>query len=84
MVFLVAPHIVNFLLAIHIFVSEVAMNPTFYTWFSELPTLLSICTIFSAINIQAINTLTSNLFGLEVFSAPLSQRSRKIILWVLS
>ncbi|PKK42436.1 hypothetical protein RhiirC2_804496, partial [Rhizophagus irregularis] len=28
-----------------------------------------------------INTLTSNLFGLKVFSAPLSQRPRKIILW---
>ncbi|UZO02582.1 uncharacterized protein OCT59_021061 [Rhizophagus irregularis] len=81
MVFLIVPHVVNFLLAINIFLSEVATNPMFYTWFSELPTLLSICTIFSAIDVLAINTLTSNLFGLKVFSAPLSQRSRNIILW---
>ncbi|RGB40402.1 hypothetical protein C1646_753350 [Rhizophagus diaphanus] len=81
MVFLIVPHVVNFSLAINIFLSEVATNPTFYTWFSELPTLLSICTIFTAIDVLAINTLTSNLFGLKVFSAPLSQRSRNIILW---
>ncbi|GET60513.1 hypothetical protein GLOIN_2v1885764 [Rhizophagus irregularis DAOM 181602=DAOM 197198] len=81
MVFLVVPHVVSLLLAINILLSEVAMNPTFHTWFSELPTLLSICTIFSAIDILAINTLTSNLFGLKIFSAPLSQRSRDIILW---
>ncbi|GBC27317.2 hypothetical protein GLOIN_2v1885764 [Rhizophagus irregularis DAOM 181602=DAOM 197198] len=81
MVFLVVPHVVNFLLAINILLSEVATNPTFYTWFSELPALLSICTIFSAINILGVNTLTSNLFGFKIFSAPLSQRSRNIILW---
>ncbi|GBC27296.2 hypothetical protein GLOIN_2v1885764 [Rhizophagus irregularis DAOM 181602=DAOM 197198] len=81
MVFLVVPHVVSLLLAINILLSEVATNPTFHTWFSELPTLLSICTIFSAIDILAINTLTSNLFGLKIFSAPLSQRSRDIILW---
>ncbi|GBC25777.2 hypothetical protein GLOIN_2v1885764 [Rhizophagus irregularis DAOM 181602=DAOM 197198] len=81
MVFLVVPHVVSFLLAINILLSEVAMNPMFFTWFSELPTLLSICTIFSAIDILAINTLTSNLFGFKIFSAPLSQRSRNIILW---
>ncbi|RGB28059.1 hypothetical protein C1646_768306 [Rhizophagus diaphanus] len=81
MVFLVVPHVVSFLLAINILLSEVATNPTFFTWFSELPTLLSICTIFSAIDVLAVNTLTSNLFGLKVFSAPLSQRSRNIILW---
>ena len=81
MVFLVVPHVVSFLLAINILLSEVSTNPMFFTWFSELPTLLSICTIFSAIDILAINTLTSNLFGFKVFSAPLSQRSRNIILW---
>ncbi|RGB22166.1 hypothetical protein C1646_776527 [Rhizophagus diaphanus] len=46
-----------------------------------LSTLLSICTIFSAIDVLAINTLTSNLFGFKIFSAPLSQRSKDIILW---
>ncbi|CAB4414758.1 unnamed protein product [Rhizophagus irregularis] len=81
MVFLVVPHVVSFLLAINILLSEVSTNPMFFTWFSELPTLLSICTIFSAIDILAINTLTSNLFGFKIFSAPLSQRSRNIILW---
>jgi hypothetical protein len=82
MVFLIVPHIVNFLLAINIYLSEVDTNPMFFTWISELPTLLlSICATFSAVDILAINTLTSNLFGLKVFSAPLSQRSRKIILW---
>ncbi|RGB34263.1 hypothetical protein C1646_760736 [Rhizophagus diaphanus] len=82
MVFLIFPHIVNFLLAIIIFLSEVNTDPMFFTWISELPTLLlSICAIFSTVDILAINTLSSNLFGLKVFSAPLSQRSRKIILW---
>ena len=82
MVFLIVPHIVNFLLAINIYLSEVDTNPMFFTWISELPTLLlSICATFSAVDILAINTLTSNLFGLKVFSAPLSQRSKKIILW---
>ncbi|PKY54591.1 hypothetical protein RhiirA4_473482 [Rhizophagus irregularis] len=82
MVFLIVPHIVNFLLTINIYLSEVSTNPMFFTWISEIPTLLlSICAIFSTVDILAINTLTSNLFGLKVFSAPLSQKSRKIILW---
>ncbi|RGB23568.1 hypothetical protein C1646_774296 [Rhizophagus diaphanus] len=69
MVFLIIPHIINFSLTISIVLSETATNPTFYTWFSDLPTLLlSICTIFSTIDILVINTLTSNLFGLKVFS----------------
>ncbi|PKK74142.1 hypothetical protein RhiirC2_847066 [Rhizophagus irregularis] len=34
--------------------------------------ITGLCTIFSAIDILAINTLTSNLFGLKVFSALLS------------
>ncbi|RGB33837.1 hypothetical protein C1646_788107 [Rhizophagus diaphanus] len=66
---------------INIFVSEMAMNPLFNNWVKESPTLSSMCTLFSAIDIQILNTLSSDLFGLKIFSAPLTQRSKKIMLW---
>ncbi|PKY59451.1 hypothetical protein RhiirA4_515309, partial [Rhizophagus irregularis] len=38
--------------------------------------------IFSvAIDIQILNTFSSDLFGLKIFSAPLTKRSQKIMLW---
>ncbi|POG79002.1 hypothetical protein GLOIN_2v1531351, partial [Rhizophagus irregularis DAOM 181602=DAOM 197198] len=58
-----------------------AMNPSFNKWVKESPTLSSMCTLFSAIDIQILNTLSSDLFGLIIFSAPFTQRSKKIMLW---
>ncbi|GBC21452.2 hypothetical protein GLOIN_2v1885764 [Rhizophagus irregularis DAOM 181602=DAOM 197198] len=75
------PLIIIFVVAINIFVSEMAMNPSFNKWVKESPTLSSMCTLFSAIDIQILNTLSSDLFGLKIFSAPLTQRSKKIMLW---
>ncbi|PKK65195.1 hypothetical protein RhiirC2_809337 [Rhizophagus irregularis] len=80
-IFFILPIVINFLLAINIFVSEMAMNPSFNKWVKESPTLSSMCTLFSAIDIQILNTLSSDLFGLRIFSAPLTQRSKKIMLW---
>ncbi|PKY49417.1 hypothetical protein RhiirA4_527649 [Rhizophagus irregularis] len=80
-IFFILPIVINFLLAINIFVSEMAMNPSFNKWVKESPTLSSMCTLFSAIDIQILNTLSSDLFGLKIFSAPLTQRSKKIMLW---
>ncbi|GBC21434.1 uncharacterized protein OCT59_005050 [Rhizophagus irregularis] len=80
-IFFILPIVINFLLAINIFVSEMAMNPSFNKWVKESPTLSSMGTLFSAIDIQILNTLSSDLFGLRIFSAPLTQRSKKIMLW---
>ena len=58
-----------------------AINPSFSKWVKGSPTLASMCTLFSAIDIQILNTFSSDLFGLKIFSAPLTQRSKKIMLW---
>ncbi|PKY61970.1 hypothetical protein RhiirA4_432189, partial [Rhizophagus irregularis] len=81
MIFFILPIVINILLAINIFVSEMATNPLFSKWVKESLALSSMCTLFSAIDIQILNTLSSDLFGLKIFSIPLTQRSKKIMLW---
>ncbi|PKY50367.1 hypothetical protein RhiirA4_466824 [Rhizophagus irregularis] len=81
MVFFILPIVINILFAINIFVSEMATNPSFSKWVKESLALSSMCTLFSAIDIQILNTLSSDLFGLKIFSIPLTQRSKKIMLW---
>ncbi|GBC29470.2 hypothetical protein GLOIN_2v1791295 [Rhizophagus irregularis DAOM 181602=DAOM 197198] len=81
MIFFILPIVINILLAINIFVSEMATNPSFSKWVKESLPLSSMCTLFSAIDIQILNTLSSDLFGLKIFSIPLTQRSKKIMLW---
>ncbi|PKY29893.1 hypothetical protein RhiirB3_446711 [Rhizophagus irregularis] len=80
-IFFILPIVINILLAINIFVSEMAKNPSFSKWVSKSLALSSICTLFSAIDIQILNTFSSDLFGLKIFSAPLTKRSQKIMLW---
>jgi hypothetical protein len=81
MIFFILPIVINILLAINIFVSEMSTNPLFSKWVKESLALSSMCTLFSAIDIQILNTLSSDLFGLKIFSIPLTQRSKKIMLW---
>ncbi|POG58553.1 hypothetical protein GLOIN_2v1885764 [Rhizophagus irregularis DAOM 181602=DAOM 197198] len=80
-IFFILPIVINILLAINIFVSEMATNPSFSKWVSKSLTLSSICTLLSAIDIQILNTFSSDLFGLKIFSAPLTNISQKIMLW---
>ncbi|PKY30505.1 hypothetical protein RhiirB3_486562 [Rhizophagus irregularis] len=66
MIFFILPIVINILLAINIFVSEMATNPSFSKWVKESLPLSSMCTLFSAIDIQILNTLSSDLFGLKL------------------
>jgi hypothetical protein len=68
-------------LALNIFISEITKNQSFINWFSEYPTITSVFTLFSALDIQLLNTLSSDLFGLKIFSVQLTKRSRKIMFW---
>ncbi|PKY55866.1 hypothetical protein RhiirA4_505513 [Rhizophagus irregularis] len=81
MIFFILPIVINILFAINIFVSEMANNKSFSNWVKGSTAISSMCTLFSAIDIQILNTLSSDLFGLKIFSIPLTQRSRKIMLW---
>jgi hypothetical protein len=68
-------------LTINIIAYELSTNPPFVTWFNECPTLSSAFTLFSAVDARVLNILSSDLFGLKIFSAPLTQRSRKIMFY---
>ena len=51
----------------------------FTTWFTQYPALSSVFTLLSAIDIQVLNTLSSELAGFKMFSAPFSQKANQLM-----
>jgi hypothetical protein len=79
--FFTVPIIFNAVLSYRIFTFELRNNGAFNSWFRRYPILASIFTILSAADIQILELLTSGFAGLTVFSAPFSDRSKKMIYW---
>ncbi|RIA85737.1 hypothetical protein C1645_808122, partial [Glomus cerebriforme] len=82
MIFFVIPIIFNCIMALNIFIIEITQSQSFVAWFVQYPALSSIFTLLAAVDIQVLETLSSGLFGLKIFSAPITPRSKKYMLWV--
>src|SRR3954451_7642661 len=73
--------LLNLLVAMYIFTTEIKRNSTFNEWFRNCPVLSSIITLLATSDLQIIVLLRSKLFGWKLFDAPLSEKADNIIRW---
>ncbi|RHZ63687.1 hypothetical protein Glove_328g61 [Diversispora epigaea] len=74
-VFLIVPIVINTIWAFYI-VFEENKSKTFMTWFSQHGRVVSIFTVLSGADIEALSILYSNLAGFEFFNAPFSIKGK--------
>ncbi|CAI2177307.1 14616_t:CDS:10 [Funneliformis geosporum] len=71
----------NSLVAFILLISEISTNKKFYGWFQAHSKPAAFLTILASTDVEAITLMSSELFGLQIFSAPLSKRSEIWIFW---
>ncbi|CAG8476271.1 9405_t:CDS:2 [Acaulospora morrowiae] len=57
-------------------------NPRFQNWLYDHSKFAAVMTVCSSANIQAIRLIYSELAGLEIFSAGISIKANKWIMWI--
>ena len=68
-------------MAFVLLISEISTNKKFYEWFQIHSKPAAFLTLIAATDVEAITLISSELFGLEIFSAPFSTRAELWIFW---
>ncbi|CAG8651341.1 11325_t:CDS:10 [Rhizophagus irregularis] len=80
-IFFVIPIIINFIMAAIIMLQEIKKNRDFYGWFKNNVDMASLFTILSGTNIEMLNILSSQVAGIILFNAPISEETQFDIFW---
>jgi hypothetical protein len=65
-----------------VLISEISTNKKFYEWFQKNSKPAAFLTMIAATGVETITLMSSELFELQIFSAPLSTRVELWIFWV--
>src|SRR5689334_1329248 len=71
----------NLFMASYIISKENLENPNFYEYFLKNQAIISLCSVLSGADIEALLLLSSKFAGLNIFMAPISERAEKYIFW---
>ncbi|CAG8567599.1 8298_t:CDS:1, partial [Dentiscutata erythropus] len=55
---------------------EIQSNSNFRNWFVENVKIVSICTLLSCPDIEALNILSSQIANFKIFMAPFSEKAK--------
>ncbi|CAB4493243.1 unnamed protein product [Rhizophagus irregularis] len=80
-IFFVIPIIINFIMAAIIMLQEIKKNRDFYGWFKNNVDMASLFTILSGTNLEMLNILSSQVAGIMLFNAPISEETQFYIFW---
>ncbi|GBC50609.1 uncharacterized protein OCT59_001463 [Rhizophagus irregularis] len=80
-IFCVIPTIINFVMGVIIMLQEIKKNRYFYEWFKNNVDIASLFTILSGANLEMLNILSSQVAGIMLFNAPLSEVIQFYIFW---
>jgi hypothetical protein len=76
------PIVFNMLLTTYSLIQEIIYNEDFNNWYKKNSLIVSIFTIISSADIEALHTLSSKIAGLNAFSAPaLSTKISNLVFW---
>ncbi|CAG8529652.1 2653_t:CDS:10 [Ambispora gerdemannii] len=78
---LIVPIFLNGTAALFILLSENSREDKFNDWFRKFPQIASIFTIFACADVEFLSVLSSQIFGLDIFSAVFSERAENFIFW---
>ncbi|CAG8441094.1 7681_t:CDS:10 [Ambispora gerdemannii] len=83
-IFLAVPVAFNATLAFSILFSEISTNENFHEWFQKFTKPAALFTLLASSDVELLTILTSQIAGLSIFSATLSDRAHHWIFWVSS
>jgi hypothetical protein len=70
-------------MTIYSLIQEIIHNNEFNRWCKDNGLIISVFTVISSADVEALHVLSSKIAGLQVFSAPpLSNKISKLIFWV--
>ncbi len=77
------PIIFNMIMALYSLIQEIMHNKKFNKWCKENGLIISVFTVISCADIEALNVLSSKIAELKIFSAPpLSKKIANLIFWL--
>ncbi|CAI2174672.1 3054_t:CDS:10, partial [Funneliformis geosporum] len=77
--FCAMPLAINFIMSIVMILREIKHNKGFYEWFKENTNMASLFTILASTDIGVLNILSSNVAGMALFNAPISNGTQSLI-----
>ncbi|RIB14077.1 hypothetical protein C2G38_2248480 [Gigaspora rosea] len=73
--FMVISTFLNFCFTFIILMDEIQSNSEFRNWFVKNVKIVSICTLLSCPDVEALNLLSSQIANLKIFMAPFSEKA---------
>ncbi|RGB22715.1 hypothetical protein C1646_42242 [Rhizophagus diaphanus] len=61
---------------------EIKKNRHFYKWFKNNVNVASLFTVLSGTNPEILNILSSQVAGIMIFNAPISEETQLYIFWI--
>jgi hypothetical protein len=68
-------------ISITIILREITKNRYFYKWFKNNTNIAVLTTILASANLEALNMLSSQVAGIMIFNAPISEKTQSYIFW---
>ncbi|GES98507.1 glycosyltransferase family 2 protein [Rhizophagus clarus] len=78
-IFFIIPMAISFMMSIIIILREIKKNRYFYGWFKNNTHIATLFTILASIDLEMLNILSSQVAGVMLFSAPISEKMRLYI-----
>jgi hypothetical protein len=73
--------IANSIISMIIILREITQNKAFYEWFKQHTSIAALFTILAGADLEVLNTLSSQVAGIMLFNAPLSDFAQSYIFW---
>jgi len=80
-IFCAIPMATNSIMSMIIILQEITRNESFYEWFKRNTNIAALFTILAGADLEVLKTLSSQVAGIMLFNAPMSEKSRSHIFW---
>ncbi|GBB88775.1 hypothetical protein RclHR1_15380003 [Rhizophagus clarus] len=80
-IFCAVPLVINSIVSMIIMLQEITRNESFYKWFKLNTNIAALFTILASTDLEVLKTLSSQVAGIKLFNAPISEKSQSNIFW---
>src|SRR3954465_2930955 len=75
------PLATNSIMSMIIILQEITRNESFYKWFKLNTSIAALFTILAGADLEILKTLSSQVGGIMLFNAPISEKAQSYIFW---
>ncbi|CAG8740287.1 17059_t:CDS:2, partial [Rhizophagus irregularis] len=80
-IFCSIPIAANSIMSMIIILKEITRNESFYNWFKLNTNIAALFTILASADLEVLDTLSSQVGGIKLFNAPMSEKTQLYIFW---